>query len=227
MTIHGLLSATYQGRFQTNTEIVKIWLDLLKDVDAEYLIQATRQLASQPGQWPPTVGDVRSLAVDLSMGQYAPVSEYEAWERALRVSRGEQIVTSEEEKRALNMIGGTWQVKHSENLSFERRAFVSHYSELVRKKKSIDMALPEVKQIADLNAPALPPSRSTYESNNAKEKSTWVDRPVPEQRGKRATREEVRELLKGYRLYDELDLKPLDNDKVESVLGSAGLIEDY
>ena len=226
------MSVAYPGRFQTDDEkgdygFVNVWLDLLKDIDPKCLIQATRQLASQPGQWPPTVGDVRSLAVDLSMGQYAPVSEYEAWERALRVSRGEQIATSEEEKRALNMIGGTWQIKHSENLSFDRKAFTSHYSELINRKKRIESALPEVKQIADLNAPALPPSRTTTESNNAKEKSTWVDRMVPEPIGKRATREEVRELLKGYRLNDELELKQLAKSKVKSVLHDAGLMEDY
>jgi len=224
MTIQGLLSATYQGRFQTNDEIVTIWLDLLKDVDAECLIQATRQLASQPGQWPPTVGEVRSLAVDLSMGEYAPVSEFEAWERALRVSRGEPIVTSEEEKRALNMIGGTWQIKHSENLSFDRRAFVSHYSELIKRKKSIDGALPEVKQIANLNAPALPP-KPTAPSNDPINEADYIYRMVPESGRMPAKREEVRELLKVYKFWDGHDGKK-DQYTAKSVLHDAGLIED-
>jgi hypothetical protein len=233
------LSVAYPGKFQTDDEkgdygFVNVWLDLLKDIDPKCLIQATRQLASQPGQWPPTVGEVRSLAVDLSMGEYAPVSEFEAWERALRVSIGEPIVTSEEEKRALNMIGGTWQIKHSENLSFDRRAFVSHYSELIKRKKRIDSALPEVKQIANLNAPALPP-KPTAPSNAPIEESEYIDRMVPEPERKPATREEVRELLKGYRFHSELDLNHLDEedqnkkkiDRAKSVLNNAGLIGDY
>ena len=45
--------------------------------------------------------------------------------------------------------------------------------------------------------------------------------------GKRATREELRKLLKGYRLNKDLGLNPLSKANVESVLNDAGLMEDY
>jgi hypothetical protein len=223
------LSVAYPGKFQTDDEkddygFVNVWLDLLKDIDPKCLIQATRQLASQPGQWPPTVGEVRSLAVDLSMGEYAPVSEFEAWERAMRISRGERIETSDEEKRALDMIGGTWQIKHAENHSFFRRAFISHYSEIIKKKKRINSALPEVKQIANLNAPALPP-KPTAQPDATIDESGYIDRMVPEPERRPAKREEVRELLKGYKFWDGPDGKK-DQCTAKSVLHDAGLIDD-
>lgn len=194
MTIHGLLVAVYQGRFQSDNGIVNTWLDLLRDLDAECVLQATRQLASHPGQWPPTLGDIRSLAVDLSMGTFAPVSKYEAWERAIRLARGEVVATSPEERRALDTIGGTWQIKNAENLSFDRNVFMGHYEELVTKNKQIATALPAVKQVADMNTPALPPAPKPNYANEL-EKLHEVNRGTPE---------EISEILKGYRLHNEL-----------------------
>ena len=192
------MCAAYPGRVSIEDSIVNVWIDLLRDVDAECVLQASRQLASQSGQWPPTVGDVRSLAVDLSMGRYSPVSPYEAWERALRVSHGDAIDTSTEERRALKMIGGIWQIKHSANISWDRKAFLEHYASLVDKNKRIDSALPETKIITEMNAPSLP-------------KKTEYPSQEPEL-SRRATQDEIRDMIEN-----------LGNENIRSVLRNAGI----
>lgn len=132
------------------------WFDELKDLDADCLIHATRDLCGAPGQWSPSVGDIRQRAVELSLGHLAPPSPGDAWERVCDWAKGEPIQLSEDEKAAVKRTGGKWELKHGENVTTTRAHFLRFYDELVKKRVMTKRAHPETKAIANLNAPALP-----------------------------------------------------------------------
>ena len=139
--------------------LAAFWLDQLQDLDETCLIAATRDLCGSPGQWSPSVGDIRQRAVELSMGHLAPPPPGEAWERVVEWTKGEPIQLSDDEKTALKRCGGKWELQHSGNAQTTRAHFLKFYDELLKKRVMTKRAHPHTKQVAESNTPALPPAK--------------------------------------------------------------------
>ena len=184
-----MMSAAYPGKVEITQEIALLWLDILRDMEETSVIEAVRDLISAPGQFPPSVGDVRHRATELSMGLLAPPSAIEAWERVTGYAMGEVIHLSEDEARALKFVGGTWAVTHTSNPETVRSQFMRAYDEYTRRRILETRAHCSTRALVESNRPALPdlPDRKT-------ERLTEHRTATPEQ---------VREFLKGYRCYGE------------------------
>lgn len=156
--IHALFMTSWgQNRFHTGKEQVDLWVELLQDIDDKSLMEASKDLTSSPGQWPPTIGELRHRATEISMGLLATPSAVEAWERVLDLIKGEAIQLHDDEKRALKFVGGTWAVKNSERPDVLRSQFLKAYNEYITKKIIQGRSHASTKALAENNAPQLPP----------------------------------------------------------------------
>jgi hypothetical protein len=155
----------------------------MADLDGKFAMAAVTHLCSSQ-DWPPSIAQIRKMSLYLSRGETSPPSPWEAWERAVRGESSTDI-----EKRCLTLVGGTWQVKHSENQEVLRSQFIKAYSEFMHRHDSEQCAIKEVKQLAEASKPAptermFPPPSHEYDHTR-------------DPGFKRATPEEVRELMKG------------------------------
>jgi hypothetical protein len=157
-----------------------VWRELLSDVDDKNGLAAVAQLCSSE-VYPPTISQIREMALDLSEGNVSAPSAWEAWERALEGQPGTSI-----EVRALAAVGGSWSLKHSENIGVTRSNFVQAYTELMDRERKRRLAIPAVQLLADgqRSEPMSPVEAYVEECD--------ITPPTPS---------EVKELLKGLRCY--------------------------
>lgn len=162
-----MISESYRGRFEATENTNRVWWHLLQDLDDKNIMAATYDLCGRL-KFPPCVAEVREKAVSLSEGILGPPTGYEAWERVLEFCSGnEKIKLSEDERRALKLVGGTWSVKNSKSSSFDRKDFISAYEAYVTKRRLQISALPSVAALAESNAPPVPelPERTETREN--------------------------------------------------------------
>jgi hypothetical protein len=145
----------YPGRFEIVPGQKQIWLSLLSDLPADAVYGATTQLVAV-SKWPPSVADVRRLAVNLTRGRLAPPSPWEAWERVQRKVAGEEIELTGNEARALKIIGGTHTLRTSTAIAFERKSFCDAFESFETADLREAIALNDVKQLAESNSPPMP-----------------------------------------------------------------------
>lgn len=185
-----MISASYPGRIELSKEGARTWQKLLVDVDDRCLEAAVADLCATEN-WPPSIAAVRARALELQAGELAPVSAYEAWARVRESLHDDNVVLSQIEKEAKRQIGGSWQIKNDTS-GMSMNHFVKAYDALVSKQRRLRTATPAAKQIAALNAPALPaPSRQ-----------------LPPMATTTAGPDEVRKMLQnvaGYRPLREMD----------------------
>ena len=162
-TINKVIAAmvsAYPGRFEVVKGMPGIWLSLLSDLPADTVYGAATQLVAV-SKWPPSIADVRRLAVNLEKGRLSAPNAFEAWERVQRKSAGDDIELTDNEKRALKVIGGMHTVKTSTAISFDRKSFCDAFDSFEQTELREAIALSEVKRLATHNAPpatALPPA---------------------------------------------------------------------
>jgi hypothetical protein len=197
-------SHSYQGRFFIVEDApecpgtVNTWYLLLRDLDDIHVKSAATDLLSQDLEWPPSPGKLRRRAVNISLGNHAPVSGYEAWEHCQRLAKKLPVAMSPNETRALEMIGGVWAVTHSEKPGVERAAFIRFYDELCAKEIRINSVIPEVAAVSNHNAPALPPERRLPEPQT-------TDAPEMTEDELKKRQQTVREIIKnGFSMPDEI-----------------------
>jgi len=149
------LSRWYPGKIALSEEMTADWYKLLCDVDPDCMFAAAADLVSTSiSDWPPTIGAIRSRALELAAGELAPVSAYEAWERVRKVPHDDTVVLRDIEKAALSQIGGTWELQNGSGATIYH--FVRAYDALLIKQRRIRTVLPVVASVAETNAPALP-----------------------------------------------------------------------
>lgn len=94
-----------------------------------------------------SVSDVRRRAVEIRNGVKVPISPLESWERACRLSHGEPVELTAIERRALNLIGGTFTIKNSNYIAKDREAFTRAVDEMTRSASRDASLLPAVDRI--------------------------------------------------------------------------------
>jgi hypothetical protein len=167
---------------------------MLHDIDDHTGKAAVIQLCSS-GQWPPTVAEIREMELTIREGDVVAPSPWEAWEQALD---GRSVTPIE--NRALKLIGGTWEIKHTKNQGVTRSNFVKAYGELLESDRRRRLALPSVKRLAESNRPP---------------EVTPVEKRIEQPASRPATQEEVREMI-----------NKLGNDNVKSIMNVANLFEE-
>ena len=168
---------------ELRNSMILFWLDQLGDLEEDILLAAVRDLCGAPGQWSPSVGDIRQRAVELSLGQLAPPSGGEAWGRACDWAGGSEIELTDLERCVIKRLGGSWELKHSLNPTSTRRDFLRFYDEALKEMIAIKRAHPETKKIADEKIPELKLCRVNEKVINL------------ETHGVPATSEQIKEIL--------------------------------
>lgn len=129
---------------------------MLSDIDPRYGLAAVTELCGSC-EWPPSIAQIRKAALNLSRGELSQPSAWEAWERVLDFCRGNEISLCKIESRALEVIGGTWTVKHSDNVEIVRSQFLKAYNEFLERHDREICAIPVAKQLAESNRPEVTP----------------------------------------------------------------------
>jgi hypothetical protein len=182
---------------------VLFWLEELKDLDANTLIQATKDLCGAPGKWPPSTGDIRHRAVELDLGYLAPPKPGDAWQNVCDWAKGEPVQLTDDEKAAADRAGGIRELKFGENVAVTRAHFLRFYDELVKKRVMTRRAHPETRQLAEHNRPA--PPKLPERTANLK------DDPTP------ATKEQVKGFLSQLNGYDDTQWGDAENDRQREI----------
>lgn len=158
-----LIAEAYPARWKPTKQTTETWNQLLADVSDEHGLAAALQLCGS-SDWPPTIAQIRSLAFDLSQGRLIPPSAWEAWERVQEAVRypEQSYNLTPIEKRALDVIGGIWAIKRSENVGVERSNFVKAYEAMLQTDRIKQMSMPIIKQLAENNEPVITPPEKRF-----------------------------------------------------------------
>jgi hypothetical protein len=140
-----IISESYPGRWHPTKQTTQVWSRMLRDLDPKYGLAAVTELCGS-GDYPPTIAQIRRTAHNLERGHVAPPSPWEAWERAIAGTPGGSI-----EARAIDLVGGTWAIRHGENPEVLRSQFLRCYSELLERHDREACAVTEVRQLAEDN----------------------------------------------------------------------------
>jgi len=152
----GMVAAGYPGLVEVDDTMLTFWLEILRGLEEPVVIEATKDLCSAPGKYPPSAGDVRHRATELSMGLETPPSACEAWMHVLELLRGKDILLSEDEEKSLTVIGGISSVRRSSNIGYDRTHFFRAYDEFTKQRIMESRSHNSTRVIAALNAPVVP-----------------------------------------------------------------------
>lgn len=162
------LKENYQGQFKITEHTAKVWTRRLEGIDAAAVLASVEEFCNSPSQFPPSAGQIRTRAIELSHGEMTTPSGADAWDRVCQWNREtprgcheassakSDVVMTDLEKAALKHIGGSWQLDHSRNYSFDRSAFISYYNDQIAKQFVHRSATPAAKQLVESRRPALP-----------------------------------------------------------------------
>jgi hypothetical protein len=150
-----LFNSEFPGKFDTSEQRVETWNYMLDGIDGEILLNAAMHLAAEPRQWPPSIGELRTLAISMAHGELAPPSASEAWERVLRKVQRRDVELTELDKSALARVGSIWDLRHSTMLQADRARFLEAYDAIVKKRDEKRNALPSVAKLVAKQAAML------------------------------------------------------------------------
>jgi hypothetical protein len=118
------------------------------------------EIGNTSEKFPPSVGQIRTRAIELSHGDVTRPTGSEAWERVCQWNREtgpinavprrvSDIVLTELEKRALKQIGGTWAIDHTQSPDMLRAQFIKFYDQQISKTAVERNLAPWTKQLVD------------------------------------------------------------------------------
>jgi hypothetical protein len=131
----------------------------LGDVDATAVLAAVQEFGNSDSQYPPSVGQIRTRAIQLAHGELHRPSGAEAWERVLNwnlktppagapswMTDGNPDYLTPNELAALKSIGGSSELSRREG-RFLRAQFIKRFEELVAKEQTERNATPAAKAL--------------------------------------------------------------------------------
>jgi hypothetical protein len=161
-TVDGILleiSEIWQSQFKLTEFTGVVWLRRLRDLDAELVLAAVDAICNEPGRFPPTPGTIRDRALQIGTGALSAPTGADAWDRVLQWNRetppaggqGEpsSIVLTDNERRALKSVGGSWAIAHSSNGDWLRTQFIKRFEELAAAEAAERNATPETKALVE------------------------------------------------------------------------------
>lgn len=152
-----------------------VWLPMLGDIADEIGKGAVIQLCSS-GQWPPTIAEIRDTALSVSEGDVVAPPAWEAWERAL-----EGRVGCPMEARVLRLIGGTWEIKHTNNIGVTRSNYIKAYNDIATAERQRRLALPSVSRLALSHRQESPGQIKIIDTDTDADADDEIRRPTPQE----------------------------------------------
>lgn len=161
------LSENYQGQFKLTEHTAKVWMRRMAGIDAAAVLASVEEFCNSPSKFPPSAGQIRTRAIELSHGEMTTPSGADAWDRVVQWERDtpqyeyqretpSEITLTDLEKRALHHIGGTWALGHSQRIEFERAAFIRYFDARISKLAVHRGMTPAARQLVESRRPALP-----------------------------------------------------------------------
>ena len=139
--------AEYDERFEVSQDRINIWCRVLADVPDRPAIAAMMQILGENRKFPPTCGELRVQALNLSRGLIEKPSGVSAWEKVAAKINGQNVKLSEDENRALKATGKDMHMlKRSNNLASDRAVFIKIFDEFQTVAEQKLTTPPEVKQ---------------------------------------------------------------------------------
>ena len=150
-------------RYELSEETIKVYYEILKDVEIEPLTDSAKQLMAAATFFP-SISEWRNAAFDLVVKRLRVPSAYEAWEEAFdkmrRIGHGRTPEFSHPLiRRAIDCIGWDY-LCMSESIEFERPHFYKVYDSFLSRANEEIRMLPEIRASLDAETPLLGPGIS-------------------------------------------------------------------
>jgi hypothetical protein len=152
-------------KFKMTEHRRNLWQMMTDGIPDDALLAATYKIVAEKDTWPPTIGMLRTTALALATGSLSPPAGIEAWERVLEVMGRPDGKASElgpRTQRALDIVGGLFSLRSSDNFQSDRARFVEAFDIFVRREKEERELLPLVRDF-------LTAARESTEENKAPE----------------------------------------------------------
>ena len=150
------MAEEYPGKFTVSEPRAKMWRQMLSGLKSNVILAAVYQLISTTdSQWPPTIGMVRTKAVQFTNGDLHTPTGQEAWENILKKFQYEDYPLTDLEKAALAQVGTIYDLKRSQNTMVDRSNFTKAFDTLVEKQQVERATMPNVKALVEHNIPLL------------------------------------------------------------------------
>ena len=114
---------------------------------------ALKVVLTRDTAWAPTVGQFRAIAKDIEAGNVGQMTAEESWERICKYIQHEQVALTAHEKRALNATKTIFDLRRSECLEADRKAYKDAYAGILKREREEKRAVPEVKRLMEKNGP--------------------------------------------------------------------------
>ena len=128
-----------------------IWMMMTDGIPDDALLAAAYKIVSENDTWPPTIGMLRTTALELATGKASQPTGLEAWEyvsKALENWDSNQNDLGPKTRRALKIVGGLHALKisqHTEGFNSDRTKFIEAFDMIIRREKEEREMLPLVR----------------------------------------------------------------------------------
>lgn len=145
----------YPGRDVLTTDhAVKVWFEMLKDLDYKTLSVALQKYAAT-NRFPPTIADLREASASVTQGETLAWSD--GWDQVVSAIRNYGYMRESEAlnsmteltRRTVKGIGGWKFLCCSENPSADRANFRMIYQELAQREKDRGQLQPKLRELID------------------------------------------------------------------------------
>jgi len=154
-----LITENWADREMNYAVTLRLYQQILSDLPDEAIEAAVMQRIGDDNPFPPRVGEIRQLAIDIVSGADEVMSAQEAWGKLLRWIRryGGGIPRWDSHgpvtppalppivKKAADAIGGTAFISMSENPAADRARFIEAYNTFVKRERARIGMLPQVR----------------------------------------------------------------------------------
>jgi len=155
-----LITENWADREMNYAVTLRLYQQILSDLPDEAIEAAVMQRIGDDNPFPPRVGEIRQLAIDIVSGADEVMSAQEAWGKLLRWIRryGGGIPRWDSHgpvtppalppivKKAADAIGGTAFISMSENPAADRARFIEAYNTFVKRERARIGMLPQVRE---------------------------------------------------------------------------------
>ena len=146
-----LVTENWADREMNYAITLRLYSKVLSDLPDEAVAAAVMQRIGGDNPFPPRVGEIRQLAIDIASGADEVMSGQEAWGALLRWMRRYSGATSKPQlpplvAKAASAIGGIRYIGMSENTPADRARFIEAYDIFVRRERAKIGMLPEVRE---------------------------------------------------------------------------------
>ncbi len=152
-----ILRAAYPRQTITSKQydkMVVVWADILEDLPFELVKAAMREWCSRDEPWFPSVGQIRTIALDLTASEADRMTAGEAWDEVCRAFRNHGHWrafdwTHPNIGRAVKAMGGWAYLCNSENPMADRARFMDSFKALQQRTEHDRRMLPSVRDYVD------------------------------------------------------------------------------